>query len=121
MSWVDSWKDLGKERIARWPTKIGEKRPVKVKINSWVGISIGAKHTYLEIDEAKQEYWPEKENRWVEVLCSSESRGFSLKADVYSDEEAIKIAKSFLKLMFKKETHVLQWDGPGRLKNAEYA
>ncbi len=117
MSWVKTWDDLRTdERIPRWPSKVGEKRPVSVKINSWVGISIGAKHTYLEIEENKQEYWSEKENCWVEVLCDSEAKGFSLKAEVYTEEEAILIANEFLKLMFHKKTHVLNWDGPGKPK-----
>ena len=45
------WEELGDERIQRWPSKIGDKRPLKIKLSSWVGVSIGAKHVYLEIEE----------------------------------------------------------------------
>ena len=63
---TNDWDDLGENRIRRWavagdfekgvPPEIAGKRPIDVEISSWVGTSIGAKHTYVEVTERDNEW-----------------------------------------------------------------
>jgi len=111
------WNVLGKEeRIRRWPSKIGEKRPLRVEITSWVGISIGAKHTYVKVKEANNGWWCEDENCWVELSCDSEKGGYSLEASVNNEDEAVALAKHFVELVAgkKRKNHDIRWEGLGR-------
>lgn len=112
------WDDVDDERIRRWPSQIGEKRPISVKINSWVGISIGAKHVYAEVKEDDQAYWSESKAAWVYVSRDSEKSGYSMRAEVMTEKEAIAIAKTFVDLIAGKDlrNHEVQWDGPGKPK-----
>lgn len=52
------------EKIFRYPSKTYEKRPVLVRINSWVGTSaIGASHYYVDIQEGENYLWCESKNQ----------------------------------------------------------
>lgn len=110
--YAHDWEILGEDRIPRWPSKIGEKRGIKVEINSWVGISVGAKHYNVTVEEQDNMWWSEKENSWVELSCDSERGGYSLRASLLTKEEAIKVAKFFVKLIAGKElkNHIVSWD-----------
>lgn len=93
------WKILGDDRIRRWPSKIGEKRGLKIDIRSWVGLSIGAKHVDVKISEQKNMWWSEEQNAWVELTCDSENTGYEIDAKVLNEDEAIKITKFFVNLI----------------------
>jgi len=110
------WGILKKERIRRWPSKIGEKRNLRVEITSWVGISIGAKHIYVKVEEQDNSWWCEDENAWVELSCDAEKGGYSLTASVTSEDEAITLAKYFVELVAgkRRQNHNVIWSGLGR-------
>jgi hypothetical protein len=109
------WDDVDHPHIPRWPSKTGEKRPLEVHISSWKGYSAGARHLYAEVTEAKNEYWSEKNNAWVDVSCDSESAGYHLKADIYTLKEAVKIVTAFVEMVAgkKRSNHEIAWEGPG--------
>lgn len=108
ITYTNNWDMLkGEERIRRWPSKIGDKRGLTVEISSWCGISIGAKHIYLKIKEEDNMWWCEKENCWVRVSCDSEKGGYSLEADLLTNDEAVKLAKFVVDMIC----------GPKRLKH----
>lgn len=100
-----TWEDLSGERIVRWPSKTGEKRPIRVEVFSWVGVSPGAKHYNVRIVEHRNEFWCERDNRWVDIYEWSHADGFRLDADCYSEDEIAKVANHFLKLMFDPAKH----------------
>jgi len=114
--YAHDWKILGEDRIQRWPSKIGEKRPIKVEISSWIGISVGAKHIKVNVEEEENQWWCEDENAWVTLSCDAERGGYSLKAEVYTEEEAIKTAKYFILLIAGKgrKNHTVYWHGHGK-------
>lgn len=107
------WNILGKDRIRRWPSKIGEKRAVRVTIDTWIGISFGAHHWYVEVIEEDNEWWSEEENAWVHLSCDSERGGINLKAAVDSQDKAVELARWFVKTMFCAESSDIRWTGPG--------
>ncbi len=114
--YAHDWNILGKDRIRRWPSKIGEKRPIQVEIFTWSGISVGAKHFYVNVKEEDNMWWSELENAWVELSCDSEKGGYNLHADVLDNKEAIKLALYFINLIAGKtrKNHEIHWSGPGR-------
>ena len=116
--YAHDWNVLKGERIRRWPSKIGDKRGINVDISSWVGISIGAKHVNVEVAEEHNQWWSEEDNAWVDLSCDAERNGYSLKASVYTNKEAIKVAKFFIRLIVgeHKENYEIRWDGPGKPK-----
>jgi len=109
--YAHNWEYVGDERIPRWPSKINEPRPIKIDINSWRGISIGAKHVMLRVDEEENSWWSDSENSWVHVSCDSSNRGFSMSADVYTEDQAIELAIRFLRdvMSVTQETHVIEY------------
>jgi hypothetical protein len=110
--YAHDWEILGDERIPRWPSKTNEKRKLKVSINSWVGISIGAKHYNVKVEEQNNMWWCEDKNSWVELSCDSEKGGYELEAKLLTEAEAIKVAKFFIKLVAGKDckNHEVVWD-----------
>lgn len=110
MIFTGDWEILKGERIRRWPSQIGEVRPIKIDINSWVGISIGAKHVMLKIEEEDNAYWCEDKNCWVHIYSDTTARGISMEANVYTDKQAEELAIFFLKNVVKvtPETHKLR-------------
>lgn len=96
--------------IQRWPSKIGEKRGIKVDVYTWVGYDGGAKHFNVHVDEIDNQFWSEKKNEWVRVSCHSASRGASLMASVFSAKDAVKLAKTYLKMIDPTgKTHAAMW------------
>jgi hypothetical protein len=112
------WADLGDCRERRWPSKIGEKRPISVTISSWIGTSPGARHYYVEVKEENNMWWDPNENCWRELWDDQEKKGYILeKASVMTEEEAIKLAIFFIKLIHPtdykdQEIHWLMIDNP---------
>ena len=112
-----NWKDLGETRINRWPGIIGEKRPIKVDINSWIGTSLGARHWYVTVKENDNMWWDEHRDMWRELWDDSEKGGYELdKASVYTEDEAIQLAIFFIKLIHPKnyKKQIIYWNGPGK-------
>ena len=107
-----NWEILKGERIPRWPSQTGEPRPVTIEISSWKGISFGAKHVNLRVEEAKNQWWCEDENAWVQISCDSEADGRSMTAAVYTQEEAKQLAVFFIKHVMKAtpQTTVIEED-----------
>jgi hypothetical protein len=118
---TSDWGILRGERIPRWPSKIGEKRTIRVEINSWVGISIGAKHVNVKVEEAENMWWCEEENAWVRIYEDAENGGYELRAKVMTDEEAVKTAIAFVKTIAGpgRKNHTVFWDGPGKPRWAQ--
>ncbi len=112
------WEILGDEdRIRRWPSQIGEKRGLKVRLYTWVGTcAIGATHFSVSIEEQNNMWWCEERNAWVELTCDLERSGISLSASLSKQEDAIKVALKFIEITGVKETHEISWDGPGQPK-----
>jgi hypothetical protein len=117
---VESWAkgDLALDRdgnyIERWPSKISERRGVSVEISTWVGTDHGAKHFKISIEEVDNQFWSEKRNMWVRVLCHNGSRGLSLDANVLSAKDAVKLAKTYMKMIdHTGKTHVFVWRWTG--------
>ena len=109
------WEILKGERIPRWPSQIGEKRRLKVTIDTWVGTTaIGAKHFYARIEEERNMWWCESENSWVELSCDSENTGISMDAHVMSEEEAIAMALAFIDVVKARGRNRITWDGSGK-------
>lgn len=98
MIYAHDWEILGDDRIRRWPNP-DEPRRLNVTINSWRGISIGAKHFYANVKEEDNQWWSEPENDWVELSCDSEKGGYSLRADCMTREEAEEVAKFFVDMI----------------------
>ena len=120
--YAHDWKILGDDRIPRWPSKIGEKRPIRVEINSYTTIgAIGAKHWYVNVEEHKNQWWSEERNAWVELSCDSGNKGYHLRASVLTIDEAIEVAKMFVVLIAgqRRRKHYVEWSGPGRPRWAE--
>jgi hypothetical protein len=97
--YAHDWNILGDDRIQRWPSKIGEKRKLRIDIRSWVGLSIGAKHIDVQISEQKNMWWSEQENAWVELSCDCSNIGYELNAKVLNEDDGIKIAKAFVSIV----------------------
>jgi hypothetical protein len=109
------WEILKGERIPRWPSQIGEKRRLKITIDTWVGtMAIGAKHFYARIEEEKNMWWCEGENAWVDLSCDTESSGISMEANVMTEEEAIAMALAFIEVTKARGKNRVTWDGPGK-------
>lgn len=118
MTAVD-WHILKDEqRIRRWPSAIGEKREIRVTITTWKGVSIGAKHWTVHVEEQDNAWWCEDENAWVTIQCDSERRGYSLRAEVLSKQEAVKLATDFVTMIAgaRRLKHDVVWMGDGRPK-----
>ena len=98
--YAHDWEILRGERIKRWPSE-DDVRTLTVSIDSWKGVSIEAKHFNVKVEEEKNQWWCEYENAWVELSCDSGAKGYSLRASVMTKEEAIKIAKHFVRLVIK--------------------
>jgi hypothetical protein len=100
--YAHDWSILGEDRIPRWPSKIGEKRPITVRISTWIGTSaIGARHYNVSVEEEVNQWWCEKENAWVELSCDPSKSGVSMSASVLSRSDAEKLAKFFVDLVIK--------------------
>ena len=108
---TSNWEILQGERIRRWPSQIGEKRTIRAKIETWKGISIGASHWYVKIEEEENMWWCEPENAWVNIYTDTEKGGYKLEASVYTKKEAIKLAETFLKMVASQETHIIKREG----------
>jgi hypothetical protein len=113
-----TWEAIGsKERIPRWPSKIGDTREIQVQIDSWKEVgSIGAKHYYVSVEEQNNSWWSEDLNAWIELSCDSEKEGYKLKAFVMTSDEAVKLAKLFVEMIAGKERkyHHVVWMGYDR-------
>ncbi|MFA5166833.1 MAG: hypothetical protein WC449_06110 [Candidatus Paceibacterota bacterium] len=109
MIYAHDWNILNGERIPRWPSKIGDLRSLVVTITSWIGVSIGAKHVSVRVEEEKNQWWSEEQNDWVILSCDHGNRGYELRAEVYSNEEAKKVAKYFIKIINKNNDHRIVW------------
>lgn len=103
------------ERIPRYPSKTGEKRPLRVRIDSWVGTSaIGAKHYYADVQEGPQQWWCEADNVWLEFDTYGANQGIHMRAAVLDEATAIRVALAFVKAAFPDlSQHHISWDGPG--------
>jgi hypothetical protein len=53
-TYTSSWDEVGTMRVRRWPSSFGGKRPIKVAVQSWKGVSLGAKHIDVTVEEAKK-------------------------------------------------------------------
>lgn len=113
------WEILKGERIRRWPSASGGLREIRVEISSWVGMSAGAKHTNVTVVEEDNQWWCEDENAWVSLSCDAERGGYDLRASVFTKEEAIKVAKHFLRLITREHPndYEVNWNGPGKPRN----
>lgn len=101
--YAHDWEILGDDRIRRWPSKIGEKRGLTIRISSWVGTAaIGAKHYNLRIEEAENMWWSEKENDWVRLSCDTHSGGYTMDAAMLKPVECIKLARAWLDIVCGK-------------------
>lgn len=109
------WKLLeGEERIPRYPSKIGEKRPVRVTITTWIGTSaLGASHYSVHVRDDENSWWCESENAWIRGYGTGLHDHLSLSATTYSDSAAIELAKVYVEKNFDLKTHEIVWDGPG--------
>lgn len=121
MMTTSDWGVLGNDRIPRWPSKIGEKRKIRVDISSWIGTSPGAKHTYASVVEENNQWWSESENTWVEIYSDSSKSGYSAKGDLMTEVEAVAFALFCVELIAGKKRlhHKVLWSGPSRPKWAE--
>ena len=119
---TSDWSILGDDRIRRWPSKNKkDKRALIVEITSWIGTSPGAKHYYLKIDEEKNQWWSSSKNDWVEIYNDTSANGYHLHADMMSEDECIKLAKSYIDLVCGKKrlNHRIVCTDLGALLDAE--
>ena len=56
--------DLSKPHIRMFGPHSPLKRKVSIKVLSWVGIGIGAKHVYVRLELEDNSIWNSKEGRW---------------------------------------------------------
>lgn len=86
------WDILNGKRIRRWPGgSWSGYRCLTVKIDSWVGISMGATHTYLNIKEEDNSWWCEEKDAWVNIYGDNSGTGMRVKADLLSTEDCINL------------------------------
>jgi hypothetical protein len=126
MLYAHDWEILKGQRIRRWTNNLKRQEQVKpqvedprrvtVTLSSWVGTSPGARHYYVKIEEEQNQWWCEDRSTWVKLSCDSTSNGFSLRADCYSPEEALELAKFTVNLIFgrprtkKRKMWRIHWD-----------
>jgi len=67
--------------VRRWPNPKRIKRRVRVNIYTWVGIGVGAKHTYAVLTEEFNPLWDWNNNRWVECWDDREGKGRQVEAE----------------------------------------
>jgi hypothetical protein len=109
--------DVPQPHVRRWPADTQTPRRVRVVINSWVGASIGARHTYLTIDE-EYNYLLGKDKDggapiWVKPWDDSEGAGFELSRTGFErEDDAYKVAHFIVDLMFSGPGHKVDWDAP---------
>jgi hypothetical protein len=95
--------------VRRFPHK-GCKRIVDVSISSWVGISLGARHTYAKVEEAHNAVWDGRDDgglhspRWTEPWDDREGRGREFQKDCLTREEAHAYIASIVKRHFSSKT-----------------
>lgn len=109
-------------RILRYPSKCGERRPLKVEISTWVGTSaIGASHYNVRISEGENSYYDGEENCWLQPWAGVPGDAtLQLSATTYQLQAAIDLAVYYVKLAFQDlSKYEVQWDGAGCPKEWE--
>lgn len=99
MLYAHDWEILGGDRIRRWPGP--DERTITVQVNSWVGISPGAKHYKAIVTEQNNQWWCEQENCWAELSCDTEKGGYSMRAECMTEDEANQMARLFVEMIQK--------------------
>ena len=109
-------KDIPLPHIRKFP-HYPYKRRVTASITSWVGIGIGAKHTYATLEEEDNPIWNSTRERWQDCWVGEdpEGRGKRIEAEFIdkrgrSAEDQAKdwIRKTFAK-EFSSKTHRLHY------------
>ena len=92
--------DLPKLYKTKWPES-DELREVKIDLNTWVGLSLGATHWYVLIEEELNYIWHEKDQVWQECRDHpDELKG--LKIEDRNSFTNKKDAQSWIRRMYKK-------------------
>jgi hypothetical protein len=100
-------RDLPLPHRRYWPNE-AEQRGVTIRFRDW-SAAIGGSHINLEIKEEHNYIWDEKERIWRECWDDDKGMGFRLDTKFERYEDAIKVARAIVRIMFQK--HKVRWDG----------
>jgi hypothetical protein len=105
-------KEIPEPHIRRYPNPY-EKRQVKIRVSSWVGVSVGAVHTYVRVHEEENPLWrpawdeeiePGRmvhwEDAWQAAWDDKEAAGREFEKDVLHLKQAAKWLAGILKKNF---------------------
>lgn len=98
MMYAHNWEILGGDRIPRWPSE-DDPRTIHVSVTSWVGLSVGAKHYSVRVEEEHNQWWSEDENTWTELSCDSGKRGYSFTGELMTKKDAEEFANHCIELI----------------------
>lgn len=93
-----------------WP-EATEPRRVSVRFTDW-SAAIGGSHISLKIQEEHNYIWSETKQAWIEPWDDTKGTGFELETKFERYEDAVKVARAVVKIMFSDEKkHRVDWDG----------
>lgn len=96
----DSIPDLDRTHL-KWPSPDPkETRGISVRISSWEGIGIGAKHWNVRVEEEDNSCWSEEEGSWVREYGSLHLQGLHMTANMLSEQAAIDVARAYIDITF---------------------
>jgi len=98
--------------IRRYPNEYGIKRQVYVRLSSFIGLSAGAQHYYVEISEEHNSIWDE--DSWWDPWDDDDGKGDNTikrleRRSFKTPLSAIQFAEQYLDEHFSKDTHEFDW------------
>jgi len=85
------------------------KRPVKARVFTWIGMSMGARHWYAELKEEPNPIWDSSEHAWRVPFHDQESQGRTIQDNANTEAQAIRQVKVMFRREFSENTHILEW------------
>lgn len=101
--------DIPLPHVRAYPAK-GHLRRVTATIDTWIGLSGGAKHYYAKLDEDHNWIWHTERGQWQEAWDDREGKGLVLEnKELFTHEDAQKWILQQYAEHFSDETHTLSW------------
>lgn len=92
----------------KWPES-SERRRVRIEFTDW-SVSIGGRHISLKIKEEHNYLWDGE--HWRECWDDLDGQGFELETKFERYEDAVKVAKAIVRIMFPdKARYDIDWSG----------
>ena len=105
--------DYPPPRIRKFPNDAGVPREVRVKITSWVGVSLGATHTYCEVTEEDNPFWDgELWRRTWDEEKTTKNTGRAFEGEFETEGQAVYFARDIITVYFSGDGYKITWDDP---------